>query len=468
MAEIPYHADDMADLELGTDFDPKQKVSLHFDATPFETADDAGGGQHRAYDPVVSWDELILPTEKKDANKNVHSVVTWKAAPQAPSLGAATKPSEVRTVLYGKSKDGTAVSTQVSDVLLVVPGLIDARARVEQAATAAGLSVAPDPKTWLVDFNTPCILDGDAGWGRWNGALQQSVPLDGELRFVEARTTPKLFGLYIPKGTKTGTGPIDFCVFFHPAITGDAGFPPGEKNYPYAARYIQCIIGYLLSGAHQVQLSKRDVVYVFPLGSITQQLSTFTQGPVLLKLLKDLTVYLGRFAGFANSPHRDVGRVAAACYSFGANHMNALMGSSPPGSEFYDKHWFEAYHCDPVPVPDLQASYPAACVRWWNKGANKRCLRIYRQPSGWDPWPLMSAAMGSPKPTTVQGARQIDVPNDDGAGKGGATLVETHLEFWRGMFGATDPVKNGFFTIHGWFPNLFQYHGLKNSFFRTL
>src|SRR5258708_36125952 len=110
--------------------------------------------------------------------------------------------------------------------------------------------------------------------------------------------------------------------------------------------------------------------------------------------------------------------------------MNSVMGSCAEakgmGGEFYDNHWFESYHCDPVPEPAIRPSYGATCARWWNKGAKKRVLRFYDQPNGWDWWTALSAAAGAPKPVTVYGARQIDVPNDEAAGKGGATLRRTH------------------------------------------
>jgi hypothetical protein len=483
MTEVPFRVGDTAGLKLATVF--QKKVAAHFESKLFETTADASGKPQRTFAETFEWDENLAadPAAKGETG----SVVKWKAATHPPGSVAANppdkRPAAVRVTIYGKDDKGEAVSAEPKDDVLVVHDMIDARSRVEEAAQKNGMSLAltPDNVT-LVDFLEPIVKQDQPGWGRWNGAVISRVSLQGDLRFVESttKTAPKIFCLWIPDGVAAkSTDTIDFVVFFHPAVTGDAGFPPGEANYPYHPRYIRLMTDYVLHcGARQLQLSKRKAVYVFPAGSITNQLGDFTNHAVLLKTLDALCVHLARFGGFKNSPRPQVGRVATACYSFGGVHLLTLMnscfnaGTNSFQGAFYEKHWRESYCCDPVPLPADRAEFAQRLAKWWKGGADGRCLRLYCQPNGTvDFYTPLAQAIGDPVPTLVYGAKEVNRPNDLAAGKGGATVLETKLEFWDSMFFGQDglPLRQPvFFNIHGWFPNLFQYDGLQKSLFEVL
>ncbi len=168
--------------------------------------------------------------------------------------------------------------------------------------------------------------------------------------------------------------------------------------------------------------------------------------------------------------------MALACYSFGATHVHAVLDSALRGGSFagtlFEKHWRETWLCDPVPDQPRRTDFASKLVKWWQKGAEGRCLRFYNQPNlGASFWPTLTAGLGDPVPNLVYGSKEIHVPADAAAGTGGATVLETTASFWDSMLVDTNkkPIRRPeYFTLHPWFPRLFQYHALKNSLFASL
>jgi len=345
------------------------------------------------------------------------------------------------------------------EVFVVLGQLRDALANVNTIASSAGINlglVAND----VPHFATPILNSAGIGFSRLNQTISAVTPV-GSLFFAERITAPKLIAIYRPARFATHpvidpqNHPINYHLFFHPFIP-----PSFSRNYPFHPHYVDLIARYLLNPllnlgiidpgnkqmVHQHERVGEKAIFIFPVGSPTEQMGTLSTQSAAHHLLQEVGFWVQRMDGVP-FPLQPTGQLAMSCFSAGVRFLAAiLMGARKP--IFHDQVLREVYAFDPVFDGSREETFRfnRAVLAWWRRGVLTRSFRVYAQNRSY-----MDDLGGS-----VSGAVITRGPAGSVESEGArSTILLVPTSFWRSI-----DSRFNFGFVHQLIPALFMEHAM--------
>jgi hypothetical protein len=281
-----------------------------------------------------------------------------------------------------------------------------------------------------------------AGWERFSYSVTKNIDLAqasrlylveyGELGREAIRGPRFLIGVWVPNTcVKISNDKMDFVVWLHPNTRPDS-YPkddyPFTQDYPYALwsqgyepytavqRYVNLPLHHLYEQhllAYDMSAAAKSAVIVIPVIP-TSHYELFESGPTLMRLLKELCLWIPRLDnGLARTylPPSKVGHVVVSGFSASVPHIETLIYQAKsthdihykedirllasenvwvsPAAEF-DSSWKEIWAIDGYFERDLAkfSQFVRAAVGWSSLSPGRR-LCIYKNDSSdgsrWDP-----------------------------------------------------------------------------------
>ena len=401
---------------------------------------------------TVSLTAEFWPVEQKLRLKPGSPLPFWDYdGPQAINV--------VRTDKHRREGGGCNV-----EVFVVLGQLRDAFSQVKSIADASGISLIPQSLA-VTRCDTPMLNPSGTGWGRLHSHSQPGVTPVGKFRIAERTKAPRLIAIYDPttkwhnvSGSSTAPEdvPIPYHLFFHPFIN-----PPFSRTYPFHAHYVDLFARYMLmpwsqgkAMVHQHEVTGKKGVFIFPVGSPTEQMGTLNSQTNALNLFEETNFWIQRMDG-VSFPQQPVGKLAMSCFSAGVRFLAAafLNGKTP---RFHDSLLREMYFFDPVFAgtggDTERQNFNRAMIKWHRSGADNRVFRVYTQSNDWFT-DLIGDLPGASPTTGPENAKEADHAS-------GTLLFCPANNYWKSI-----DSRFGFGVVHKLIPALFMEHSITNAKF---
>ena len=355
---------------------------------------------------------------------------------------------------------------------------------------AEGLKVLPNYSWDVLAFPGAEVFSGNlssvfldrfaASVSRGVASYDPNVPLydgstNGQLCYLmtpDNSTKPRLAAVYVPNGLDWNQ-PVPVLAFLTPYTNKKGG------NYPWSTDFNAMLDNYLINAGKrllaQINASRRQCIFVFPIPLPQTFYSAFTHATDLRRYLLEVVYWLQRKIGHQRFPEPRLGHCAIAAFSGGGSALRNILQSAANG-EFDEL--LEVYGLDAINEAAYggYAAFRTALGAWWNVKRSDKRIRFYETERAGSVWAQLGPSLGlAQRGLAVSGALEYQGTN--------ATTAWLPTSFWEKIWSedpdprhevlghfpvdqrTASPVRPTEHTVHQVIPGIFLQHALANSAF---